>query len=77
MKVDLNKNLNKDVFHTIKTAIRYPPESAWNKISYVSFCKLTQITKKVTISCRLCLPLTYNLSNTSATQNYLLTFHRL
>ena len=43
----MDKNLDKDVFHTIKTAISYPPESAWNKISYVNFCKLTQITKKL------------------------------
>ena len=37
MRVNLNKNLDKDVFHTIKTAIGYPPKSAWNRISYVIF----------------------------------------
>ena len=42
MKVDLDKNLDKDVFHTLKTAIGYPPELSWNKISNVNFCKLTQ-----------------------------------
>ena len=46
MRVDLDENLDKDVFHTIKTAIGYPPESAWNKISNANFCKLTQIAKK-------------------------------
>ena len=46
MRVELDKKLDKDVFHNIKTAIGYPPELAWNKISYVNFCKLTQITKK-------------------------------
>ena len=46
MRVELDKNLDNDLFHTIKTAIGYPPELAWNKISYVNFCKLTQITKK-------------------------------
>ena len=77
MRVDLDKNLDKDVFHTIKTSIGYPAKSAWNKISYVIFCKLAQITKKLIISGRLCLPLTKNLSNTSVIQNYLLTLHRL
>ena len=47
MRVELDKKLDKDVFHNIKTAIGYPPELAWNKISYVNFCKLTQITKKI------------------------------
>ena len=58
MRVDLDKNLNKDVFHTIKPGIGYPPESAKNKISNVNFCKLTQITKVLIISGRLLLPLT-------------------
>ena len=44
--VDLDKNLDKDVFPTIKTTIDYSPESACNKIGYINFCKLTQITKK-------------------------------
>ena len=44
MKVDLDKNLDKDVFHTNKTDISNPPKLAWNKISYVNSCKLTQIT---------------------------------
>ena len=43
MRVDLDKDLDKDVLHAIKTAIDYPPESTWNKIGYVNFCKLTQI----------------------------------
>ena len=58
MRVDLYKNLDKDVFDIIKTAIGYPPQFAWNKIIYVNFCKLAQITKKMTISGRLYLPLT-------------------
>ena len=33
MRVDLDKHLDKDVFHTIKTVIDYPPELAWNKIT--------------------------------------------
>ena len=73
MRVDLDKNLNKEVFHTIKTGIGYPPKLFWNKISYVNLCKLGQITEKLIVLGRLCLPL----SNTSATENYLLTLHRL
>ena len=57
MKVNLDKNLDKDMFHT-KTAIAYPTKSAWNTISYVTFYKLAQITKKLIILGRLCLPLT-------------------
>ena len=45
MRVHLDKNLDKDVLQTIKTAIDYPPKSAWSKISYVNFRKLEQITK--------------------------------
>ena len=45
MRVELDKNLDKDMFHTIQTAISYPPELAWKKISYMYFCKLTQVTK--------------------------------
>ena len=44
-----------------------------NKIINIKFCKLAQIRKILIISSRLCLPLTKNLNNTSATQNYLLT----
>ena len=58
MKVDLDKNLDNDVFHIVKTAIGYLPKLAWNNISHVNFCKLAQITKKLIISGRLCLPLT-------------------
>ena len=32
MKYDLDKNLNKNVFHTIKTVIGSRSKSAWNKI---------------------------------------------
>ena len=39
MRVNLDKNLDKDVFHIIKNAIGYPPRSAWNKISYVNWRK--------------------------------------
>ena len=46
MRVDMEKNVDKDVFHIIKTAISYPPKLAWNKTSYANFCKLTQIMKK-------------------------------
>ena len=58
MKVDLDKNLDNDVFHIVKTAIGYLLKLAWNNISHVNFCKLAQITKKLIISGRLCLPLT-------------------
>ena len=34
MRVNVDKNLDKDLFHTIKTAIDFPPKSARNKISY-------------------------------------------
>ena len=69
MTVDLDEYFDKDVFHIIKTAIGYPPKSAWNKINFVNFYKLAQIVKKLIISGSLCLPLTKSLSNTSATQN--------
>ena len=59
MRVDLDNIYDKDVFFLpSKTAIGYPPKSAWNKISYVNFCKLTQITKNLVILSRLYLPLT-------------------
>ena len=45
MRVDLDKNFDKDVFNTIKTAISYPQKAASGKISYVIICKLTQVTK--------------------------------
>ena len=37
------------MFHIIKTTIVYPPKLAWNKVSYVNFCKLAQITKKLVL----------------------------
>ena len=52
MGVELDKNFDKDVFDTIKTAIlcifawKSPPKSALGKISYVNFSKMAQITKK-------------------------------
>ena len=60
MRVDLDKNLDKDKFNTIKTAISYPLKSALGKISYVNISKLAQITitKKCIISGSLGLPLT-------------------
>ena len=58
MSVDLDKNLNKDVFCAIKTAVDYPTKLAWNKIIFVNLCKLGQITKKLIILGTLCLPLT-------------------
>ena len=64
MKDDLDKNLGKDVSNTIKTAIGYPPELALDKISYINFYKLAQITKKLIISVMLCFPLTQTLSST-------------
>ena len=45
IRVDLDKNLDKDVFHTIKTGIGYPLKSASNKINHVIFSKLAQIMK--------------------------------
>ena len=41
MRADLDKNLDKDKFHTIKTEMDYPSKSSRKKISYVSFGKLT------------------------------------
>ena len=58
MRVDMHKNFDKDVFHTIETAMDYPPKSVWDKIRPVLLCKLTQITKFFIISGRLGLPLT-------------------
>ena len=54
-EVYLNKNLDKDVFHAIETASGYPIKSAWDKISYVNFCKLAHFTKQLIILGRLCL----------------------
>ena len=59
----MDKHLDKDVFHTIKTAFGYPLKPARNKISYVSFCKLAQITKKMIILGMLYFHLTESLSN--------------
>ena len=56
MRVDLDENLDKDVFHTIKVAIGYPPKWAWNIINYVNFCKLAR--KKIDNFGQVCLPLT-------------------
>ena len=64
MKDDLDKNLGEDVSNIIKTAIGYPPELALDKISYINFYKLAQITKKLIISVMLCFPLTQTLSST-------------
>ena len=58
MRVDLDQNLDKDVSNSIQTAIGYPAKLALRKISCVNFCKLAQITKKLMISGRFCLPLT-------------------
>ena len=44
--------------NTIKTAIGYPPKLALDKVSYVIFYKLAQITKKLIILGRLCFSLT-------------------
>ena len=53
-----DKNCDKDEFNDIKTAISYPPNSALCKTSYVNFLRLAQITEKLIILSRLCLPLT-------------------
>ena len=58
MRVDLDKDLDKDAFSNIKVAIGFPPKLALCKIRYVNFCKLTQITNKLIIVGGLCLPLT-------------------
>ena len=53
MKVDLGKNVAKDVFDTLKPQFyvllpgKSPPKPTLGKISYVTFCKLAQITKRV------------------------------
>ena len=56
MRVDLERNLGKDVFHTIKIAIGYKLKSAWTKINNVNYFKLAQILKKLIILGRLRLP---------------------
>ena len=43
---DQGRTLYKDVFNIIKTASDYPPKLALDKVSYVNFLKLAQITKK-------------------------------
>ena len=55
---DQDKTLYKDVSNIIKTAINYPPKLAMDKVSYVNFFKLAQITKNMIILGRLCLSLT-------------------
>ena len=75
MKVNTDKNLDKDVFNTIKTAIDYPPKAAWNKITYINFCKLAQIKKTLIISGQIVPPFNIKLSSISAT--YLLILYRL
>ena len=80
MMVDVDKSLNKDVFHTLKTTVDFhycPLKSLWNKINYVNFCKLAQITKKIDNCGKFLPPFDTNLSSTSVTQNHLLTLHRL
>ena len=77
MRDDLEKHLDKNVSNTIKTAIRYPLELDLDKISYVNFYKLAQITKKFIISDRLCLSLRQTSSSISSTHNNLLILHRL
>ena len=47
IRVKLDKNLDKDVFHTIKTVISYPPKSTWNKIIYVNFWKISTNYEKI------------------------------
>ena len=46
MKDEQDKTLYKNVSNAIKIVIGYPPKLALNKVSYVNFCKLAQITKK-------------------------------
>ena len=55
MRVNLDRNLLKDVSNTIKTAIGYPPQLALGKISCVNFSKLAQITETMITLGRLCL----------------------
>ena len=50
---DQEKTLYKDVSNVIKTAIGYPPKLTLDKIIYVNFFKLAQITNKMIISRRL------------------------
>ena len=45
MKVYLYKNLDKDAFNNIKTAIGYLPKSASCKISYVNFVNWQKLQK--------------------------------
>ena len=50
---DQDKTFYKDVSNIIKTAINYPPKLAMDKVSYVNFSKLAQITKNMIILGRL------------------------
>ena len=58
MMDDQDKTLYTDVSNTIKTAIGYLLKLALDKISYVNFFKLAQITKKLILLGRLCFSLT-------------------
>ena len=58
MMDDQGKTLYTDVSNTIKTAIGYLLKLALDKISYVNFFKLAQITKKWILLGRLCFSLT-------------------
>ena len=53
MMNDQDKTLYKDVSNTIKTAIDYPSKLTLDKVIYVNFFKLAQITNKMIISSRL------------------------
>ena len=58
-----------------KITIDYSQISAGNKISYVNFCKLVKITKKIIISSGF--TSVSHKTNSSATHNCLLAFHKL
>ena len=75
MMDDQDKTLYTDVSNTIKTAIGYLLKLALDKISYVNFFKLAQITKKWILLGRLCFSLTLILSSTSFTHICLLILH--
>ena len=58
MRVNVDINLDKDAFHNSETPVGYPPKLTLHKISYINFCKLAQLMKKLIILGRLCFPLT-------------------
>lgn len=58
IRVNVDKTLDKDLFHIIKTATDCPPKLASNKTRYATFFQIGTITQKLIISELLCFLLT-------------------